>query len=98
MIGIPVTDIRKEVKNITDTYRKERKKVIASERSGQGTDDIYEPTLAWYQTADAFLKPVIKMRPTMESVQIPKNVSTGMKFTDFTVSCFTVKYAFQHIF
>lgn len=45
----------KKINTFRTTYRKELKKVEMSEKSGAGTDDVYEPTL-WYYHILSFLK------------------------------------------
>jgi hypothetical protein len=66
-VGVPVEDVKKEIKTVIDTYRKERKKVCAAERSGIPADQLYQPKLLWYETADAFLRPIIKIRSTLDN-------------------------------
>lgn len=39
--------VKKKINSIRSSYRKEKKKVDASTRSGAATEDIYEPSL-WY--------------------------------------------------
>ncbi len=47
-------DVKKKINSYRTNYRKELKKVQDSERSGAGTEQLYEPTL-WYFQALAFL-------------------------------------------
>ncbi|XP_025406353.1 uncharacterized protein LOC112680473 [Sipha flava] len=42
-----VKEVKSKIQNIRRMVRKERAKVEASRRSGKGTDDLYTPTL-WY--------------------------------------------------
>lgn len=44
----------KKINSLRTAYRKERKKVIDTTKSGSGTDEIYIPTL-WYYTLFDFL-------------------------------------------
>lgn len=45
---------KKKINAFRTNYRKELKKVLDSEKSGAGTDQVYEPTL-WYFNALSFL-------------------------------------------
>lgn len=45
----------KKINSMRTTYRKELKKVLDSERSGTGTDDVHVPHL-WYYELLSFLK------------------------------------------
>lgn len=42
-----IDKVKKKINNIRSAFRKEHKKVLKSRRSGSASDDIYEPTL-WY--------------------------------------------------
>lgn len=42
-----IDSIKKKINNLRSTFRKELKKVRKSKRSGEGSDNIYVPTL-WY--------------------------------------------------
>ncbi|KAG8305940.1 hypothetical protein J6590_058138 [Homalodisca vitripennis] len=48
------SDVLKKINNIRSAFRKEQRKVTASQRSGSGTDDIYVPKL-WYYRELLFL-------------------------------------------
>ena len=47
-------DVKKRINIYRTNYRKELKKVLDSEKSGAATDQVYKPTL-WYFNALAFL-------------------------------------------
>lgn len=47
-------DVLKKINSIRSTFRKEHKKVTASQRSGCGTEDVYTPKL-WYYRELLFL-------------------------------------------
>ncbi len=61
--------LKKGVKNFIDMYRQDRRKVTDSERNGKNADNKYIPKLARYLTADTFLKPVIQIWDTTETIQ-----------------------------
>lgn len=42
----------KKIHNLRCNYRKEKKKVDASKKSGAGTDELYKPTLWYYPLFD----------------------------------------------
>jgi len=47
--------VKKKIKSLRDSFRKEYKKVRATEKSGASTDDVYAPNL-WYYELLLFLK------------------------------------------
>lgn len=51
-------DIKLKIKSIRTRYMAELTKVLKSEKSGTGRDDIYVPKLFWFAQADSFLRPV----------------------------------------
>lgn len=48
-------DVKKKFNSLRTNYRKELKKHLQSMKSGSGTDDIYHPTL-WYFNEMSFLQ------------------------------------------
>lgn len=52
------TDIKLKIKSIRTRYMAELNKVLKSEKSGIGRDDIYVPKLFWFSQADSILRPV----------------------------------------
>ena len=70
--GIPVNTIpilRQKIKTIRNTYRQEYLKVITSkQKSGSGTDDLYEPKLVWFKTANSFLREVVLSRSSSSNL------------------------------
>ncbi|KAK4886555.1 hypothetical protein RN001_002826 [Aquatica leii] len=50
-----IEDVKKKINSLRSCFRKEYKKVINSKRSGTGTEDVYKPTL-WYFDLLLFLK------------------------------------------
>lgn len=55
---LTTNDIKTKIKNIRTTYKVELNKIIKSNKSGTGTDDLYKPKLFWFAQADAFLRDV----------------------------------------
>jgi hypothetical protein len=48
-------DVKLKIKPIHSRYSSELVKVLKSEKSGAGRDDIYIPKLFWFKQADLFL-------------------------------------------
>ena len=48
-------DVKKKINSLRNNYRKELKKYLQSMKSGFSTDDIYQPTL-WYYNEMSFLQ------------------------------------------
>ena len=71
---VTVDDLNKKINNIRSTYIQERAKIKNSNRTGSGAEEIYVPTLAWYEIADRFLADIVKCRKSF------KNVSTCRLF------------------
>jgi plasmid replication initiation protein len=60
--------LRKKTKSIKNVYQQELTKIEKSKKSGAGTDDIYQPQLAWFKRADIFLKNVVSSRTTTSNL------------------------------
>lgn len=43
-----VKEVETKIKSIRSTYSQELKKIKDSTKSGSGTDDIYKPTIKWF--------------------------------------------------
>lgn len=41
--------VTKKINNLLSAFRKEHKKVISSQRSGTSADDVYQPSLWYYE-------------------------------------------------
>lgn len=52
-------DLKVKIKNMRTIYNRELTKLLRSKKSGCGTEDIYKPTLSWFQQADNFLRVVV---------------------------------------
>jgi hypothetical protein len=46
--------LRKKIKKYKNVYRQELTKIEKNSRAG--SDDVYQPKLAWFKRADIFLK------------------------------------------
>lgn len=77
--GLSVQDVNMKINNIRSTYLQEKAKVRRSTESGCSVDDVYTPSLVWFDIADSFLCNIIKSRRTNQYV-----VSTY--FTSFSLS------------
>lgn len=51
-LKIIIDELKTKIKNIRTTYNREVSKIVASKKSGAGTDDIYKPQLTWFPIAD----------------------------------------------
>lgn len=67
------TDIKLKIKSIRTRYMAELNKVLKSEKSGTGRDDIYVPKLFWFSQADSFLRPVSISRNSSSNLVSTKN-------------------------
>jgi len=56
--GLSVYDIKIKIKTIRTNYKSELNKVLKSEKSGAGLNDVYVPRLFWFKKADEFLRGV----------------------------------------
>ncbi|KAG8317535.1 hypothetical protein J6590_024761 [Homalodisca vitripennis] len=54
--GMPATVelLKKKIKSLRDTYRKELNKIQKSVKSGAGANEVYKPKLVWFPTAEVF--------------------------------------------
>lgn len=59
--------LKKKKESLMSTYRTLKKKVVASERSGAGQDDLYKPSWFAFSFMDGFLKNVGKIRLTINT-------------------------------
>lgn len=65
---ITTQDIISKINKIRTTYTQEKAKIKKSQGTGSGVDDIYMPSLPWYEVADRFLSGVVKSRNTFTNV------------------------------
>ena len=95
--GIPIeSDIKKVVKSIIDTYRKERKKVVDSDTTGMDADDVYVPKLAWYNEADGFLQQAVTIRARINNGSVkPQKVSSYIN--EWVLILITYRYVVLYV-
>jgi hypothetical protein len=55
-------DVKLKIKSTRSRYSSELAKVLKSEKSGAGQDNIYVPKLFWFKQADLFLRSVCTPR------------------------------------
>lgn len=46
--------VKKKIKSLRDTYRKELCKIKKSNKSGAATAEVYKPKLVWFSSAEVF--------------------------------------------
>lgn len=102
-----VEELKKRLNSMRTNFRSELRKMERSAKSGAGTDDLYTPTL-WYFDAMMFLRSQETTAPS--SSTIPEEDNDDQPSMDTTqVSCFTyfcyntyfcyiVTYILFHIF
>jgi len=76
--------VKLKIKSIRSRYSSELAKVLKSEKSGAGRDDICVPKLFWFKHADLFLRSVCTPRlssSTKVSKQnlLPKRARSGKR-------------------
>ncbi|KAF5298690.1 hypothetical protein FQR65_LT19594 [Abscondita terminalis] len=72
ILNISVEIVKKRLgNNLRSTYNQEKKKVLSSQRTGTGTEDVYEPSLPWFSKM-RFLDDVITPRKTICSQENSK--------------------------
>ena len=62
------TEMMSKLNTLKTTYRTERKKVVSSEKSGTGVDDLYNPTWYCYSALDAFMREASGAEPANDHV------------------------------
>lgn len=63
---IQVEDVKKKITNLRQQFAHEKSKVIV-QHSGMDADNIYEPTVWWYDKL-LFLTPFVKTRKTCSTL------------------------------
>jgi hypothetical protein len=67
-------DVKLKIKSIRSRYSSELAKVLKSEKSGAGRDDIYIPKLFWFKQADLFLRSVCTPRLSSSTTVSKQNL------------------------
>ena len=65
-----IDDIKKKMLSLRTTLNKERKLVEQNNKSGRGAEEIYEPTIWWYDTMQ-YMVPYLKSRQSESPLEIP---------------------------
>lgn len=68
----------KKINSLRTCFRKEYRKVLASEKSGAGTDDLYKPSL-WYYDLLLFLIDQEEPRPSKTTVPDDEEVQNNIE-------------------
>ncbi|CAH2001940.1 unnamed protein product [Acanthoscelides obtectus] len=66
--GTTIQDINTKINNIRSTYSQEKMKIKKSQGTGSGADDMYTPSVPWFEIADRFLSEMIKPRKTFQNL------------------------------
>jgi hypothetical protein len=64
--GFGVSDVKYKIKNIRSSYCQELKKIQCSEANCSSPEDVYKPTVVWFNTLHSFLRSFVfqRERPT----------------------------------
>ena len=65
-------EVKKKMNSLRTNFRKELKKVMDSKKSGAGSEDVYEPTL-WYYNALLFLIDQEQPSASRHSIETEEN-------------------------
>lgn len=66
--GLTVTDVKNKIKIMRTNYNIELKKILKSEKSGSGFDDIYVPRVFWFKKVDCFLRGVSRAKESLSNL------------------------------
>lgn len=88
-------DVKKKFNSLRTNYRKELKKHLQSMKSGCGTDDIYQPTL-WYYNEMAFLQDQESASDSQSSIPSPREDSEHSNLDNNTQVNFNKFYLISH--
>ena len=70
---LTVEQVTTRIKSVRDYYKKEKDKIKDSTKSGSAANDVYTPTVPWFNTADHILREVTSVRKTTSSL-VSKNL------------------------
>jgi hypothetical protein len=68
--GFGVPECKQKIKNIRSHYCQELTKIRNSRISGSGPDSVHKPTLVWFETVDAFLRPFTAQTAQCKTVSV----------------------------
>lgn len=74
MNGFGLAELKQKIKNLRCTYNQECLKIKKSKKSGAGTEDLYVPTIKWFQAFDEIMKKAKGGKKTAYSVVSLHNV------------------------
>ncbi|XP_055616994.1 uncharacterized protein LOC129779265 isoform X2 [Toxorhynchites rutilus septentrionalis] len=77
-VGLSDTkEVTKKIKNLRSTYNQEKLKIEKSKRSGCGTDEIYKPSVQWFDAMDYIMNIIhLKEKQTISNLE-PFHASTS---------------------
>ena len=53
---VSTSDVTKKIKSLRSTYHLESLKIEKSKKSGSSTDDVYKPSIKWFDSMDYIMK------------------------------------------
>ncbi|XP_026746865.1 uncharacterized protein LOC113508093 [Trichoplusia ni] len=72
-----MNEVTKKIKNLRSTYNQELLKIEKSKKSGSGTDEIYKPSIKWFDSMDYIMKIInLKEKETSSNLE-PYHPSTS---------------------
>lgn len=77
----------KKINSLRTCFRKEYRKVLASEPTGTGTDDVYVPTL-WYYDLLLFLVDQDEPRPSISNLPVDEEAGGTEEGSEIQVGNF----------
>lgn len=66
-MGVPVHETKKKKDNLLATFRQNLKKIKSSNKSGAGTQEVYQPIWIFYDVMAAFLTDVYESASVLNS-------------------------------
>lgn len=70
--------IKKKIKSLRETYRKELQKVQKSIQSGVSANEVYKPKLVWFSAAEVFWHEALAGKEPSNLVSTNKSFSKNM--------------------
>ncbi|CAK1592623.1 unnamed protein product [Parnassius mnemosyne] len=64
-----VSELKQKIKNLRCTYNQERIKIKKSQKSGNGSNEVYVPSLKWYYAMDTLLKSITRSTETQDNFE-----------------------------